>query len=325
MTAVSWDVDGIAVGDSQGTVYTISSDYGAPLTFASQDSAGGIDSGTDSDPNSGSTSITSCPSTTTTGGAPGQSCSDAPSSSDGTSYFVFSGDFTDSDGSVTSSFSLLLGAQFQSGTTSTSADAQYLLISVSGNVQRSDMTDPISISMVDAPGSYDNDDLLSPYGSPQLDSQGIAVTDSNGKIYRIFSAHVTHSAAVDLRFSALDTFGANEFAVDSDPNSASSSITSCPSTSTSTGAATASCSDAPSSSDGTSYFTYSRVFTDASSVTFNLSLLLGGQLKSGTSATSADAQYLLTSVSGSVQRSDMSAPLSISTVAAPYSQGGLRG
>ena len=106
-------------------------------------------------------------------GVAGQSgsCSSAPSPSTGVYYFTFSAQFEDdSTPPVTFDFSLLLGGQFEAGDSPTSANAQYLLTSVSGNVQRSDMTDPISISTVAPVSTADggNDNRFSPYDSRQL-------------------------------------------------------------------------------------------------------------------------------------------------------------
>ena len=135
----------------------------------------------------------------------GQSCISSAASS-GTSYFHLAVTFVGVDGTdtqgLTVAFSLLLGATFQSGNTTTSADAQYLLTNVSGTLTRSDVTSPISISGVAAVDAFEfNDNVLTPFAATQVDNNGISITDSQQETYNVYLDGVS--------FNYYDLLGTN--------------------------------------------------------------------------------------------------------------------
>ena len=104
------------------------------------------------------------------------------------SYFSFSATFLGYTTYPDETFTLQLGALFQSGDSPTSANAVFLLTTVSGSVSRSDYGHSVSVTTVVAPTSeISNDNLLYPYTTTggQIDAYGITVTDSQNNEYRI--------------------------------------------------------------------------------------------------------------------------------------------
>ena len=221
-----------------------------------------------------------CPSTSTS------SCI-APANSSLPSYFHLSDFFPAYPNSlrISISFSLRLGAIFLSGASATSANAQYRLTSVIGSYTNNVTGVSTGIAILLPVNSYEyNDNLITPFATIQLSQ--ISFEDVVGVTYVQYYNEIAYSQ------QNTGPYGNNEIQYCAITN------TSCPQT----GCVAPYCSSQP------SYFSLSGTAPlSGGTVIYNVSLLLGATFQSGTNRTSPDAVYLLTSVYGSVQLSNLSA------------------
>ena len=229
------------------------------------------------------------------GGAEAQSCV-APAGSPRLSYFQFLAS------TPRFNFSLMLGATFSSGTTTTSANAEYYVTTITGSITPLAGGAPAHVL---GPSSYFDmtDNTIFPFQpiNEQLDvsqvgPQGLAFQDSTSVTYLLyFSDYWQFYETSNTYESVTPSTGPLIF------------NTSCPYSCI----APAGCAKSQ-----LSYFHLDASFPayPNSSILLTFSLLLGATFLSGTSTTSADAVYNLTTISGSITRNDTRAATAITTV-----------